>query len=153
MGMPAGRLPEFMIDRIGVGSENVKIKGGGVSLLDELTVEARFYRSMHELTILAWRKGLTVEALLMLAELVEPLTDPADEPGELRGPGEPRGPGELRGPGEPRGPGGDGPSVGRGADRDQRLGDAEEPFDPDPRPGKVVPHLGAVDKLGPEHLA
>nr|MDT0658321.1 hypothetical protein [Micromonospora sp. DSM 115978] len=51
-----------------------------MSLLDELMVEARFYRAMHELTILAWRKGLTVEALLMMTELVDPLSDDAPPP-------------------------------------------------------------------------
>ncbi|MDG4827894.1 hypothetical protein O7627_01090 [Solwaraspora sp. WMMD1047] len=51
-----------------------------MSLLDELTVQVRFYQAMHELAILAWSKGLTVEALLTLAELVDPLAEAATVP-------------------------------------------------------------------------
>nr|MDT0661740.1 hypothetical protein [Micromonospora sp. DSM 115978] len=38
----------------------------------DLMVEAHFYRAMHELAIVAWRRELTVEALLALTEVVEP---------------------------------------------------------------------------------
>nr|MDT0657261.1 hypothetical protein [Micromonospora sp. DSM 115978] len=41
-----------------------------MSVLDDLMIEARFYRAMHELAITAWRNELTVEALLALTEVV-----------------------------------------------------------------------------------
>nr|MDT0657205.1 hypothetical protein [Micromonospora sp. DSM 115978] len=44
-------------------------------MLDDLMVETRFYRAMHELAILAWQKGLTVEALMTMADLVDSLID------------------------------------------------------------------------------
>ena len=54
-----------------------------MSVLDDLTVEVRFYRAMHELAVMAWKKDLTVEALLSMSELVEPVikevTAPYDE--------------------------------------------------------------------------
>nr|MDT0662864.1 hypothetical protein [Micromonospora sp. DSM 115978] len=42
-------------------------------MLDDLMVESSFYAAMHELAILAWRRELTVEALLKMTELVDPL--------------------------------------------------------------------------------
>ena len=43
-----------------------------MSALDELTIECEFYGAMHELAVLAWRPGLTVEALLAVADVVDP---------------------------------------------------------------------------------
>lgn len=48
-----------------------------MGVLDELTVESRFHAAVHELAALAWRDGLAMEALLALAELVDPLPRPA----------------------------------------------------------------------------
>jgi hypothetical protein len=67
---------------VGVGWSKVgrsETRGKSVSLLDELSIETQFYATMHELSILAWQKGLTVEALLLMAELVDPLGDGGDE--------------------------------------------------------------------------
>lgn len=50
-----------------------------MSLLEDLSIETQFYAAMHELTALAWAKGMTVEALLTMAELVEPLGGSGDE--------------------------------------------------------------------------
>lgn len=44
-----------------------------MSVLEDLMIETRFYAAMHELAILAWKKELTVEALLQMTELVDPL--------------------------------------------------------------------------------
>lgn len=51
-----------------------------MGLLDELMVETHFYRAMHELTVLAWKKGLTVEALLTMTELVDIQVEEAAAP-------------------------------------------------------------------------
>lgn len=42
-----------------------------MGLIDDLTVEVDFYAAMHELAVVAWRKDLTVEALLTLTELLD----------------------------------------------------------------------------------
>nr|MDT0658525.1 hypothetical protein [Micromonospora sp. DSM 115978] len=44
-----------------------------MAALDELTVECEFYAAVHELAIVAWRTGRTVEALLSLADAVDPI--------------------------------------------------------------------------------
>jgi hypothetical protein len=44
-----------------------------VAALDELTVECEFYAAIHELAIVAWCTGRTVEALLALADAIDPV--------------------------------------------------------------------------------
>lgn len=44
-------------------------------MLGELTDEKDFYRAVQRLAELAWQRRLTVETLMVLAELLEPPTD------------------------------------------------------------------------------
>ncbi|MBX7265543.1 hypothetical protein KIF24_05450 [Micromonospora sp. Llam7] len=54
--------------------------------LDHLTDETSFYRAVHHLAEIAWDKNLTVEALLSLAEVVDPI-EPPDTPAMATEPG------------------------------------------------------------------
>ncbi|MGW4461105.1 hypothetical protein [Micromonospora sp. NPDC004704] len=49
----------------------------------QLTKEPEFYGEMHRLAEVAWKKNMTVEALLTLTELVEPY-DPYAEQAECQ---------------------------------------------------------------------
>ncbi|MFI6760565.1 hypothetical protein ACIBF5_15665 [Micromonospora sp. NPDC050417] len=51
--------------------------------LDQLTKEPEFYGEMHRLAEVAWKRNMTVDALLMLTELLEPYDPEADQVGCL----------------------------------------------------------------------
>ncbi|RKR88117.1 hypothetical protein BDK92_2424 [Micromonospora pisi] len=53
-----------------------------MSLIQDLTVEAKFYAAMHQLAREAWRRNLTVDAMLALTILVDvpDESEPAPEP-------------------------------------------------------------------------
>lgn len=46
-----------------------------MNLLQDLTVEANFYAAMHRLAAEAWRRNLTVDAMLALTIVVDQLDE------------------------------------------------------------------------------